>query len=179
MKRTFFLIVAILHSHLACADLPWRQPTGREAKEEPAGSYVSVLAGPRIGGVSVGSGTWLRDTWILGDYEASTYWQSEEEALFASLGLILRVMPRTDVAPFLGFGGAYNQTISGQESGLEDGVEITRGRSHFSVITEAGVRIARDVGFWELSVRYAMLNVEAEGSDHLYGRIAYGVGLGR
>ena len=179
MKQVWSLLFVLVFPHWLRADLPWRQPSGREAMEEPAGSYVSVLAGPRVGGISLGSGTWLRDTWILGDYEASTYWQSGEEALFASLGMILRVMPRWEVAPFAGVGGAYNQSISGPITGVENGVEITRGRSHWSVIGEAGVRITREVGFWEISGRHAMLNVEDEDSAHFYGRIAYGVGLER
>jgi hypothetical protein len=165
----------------SAANLPWREPTAAERMEEPAGGQASLIGGDRVLGVSIGSGTWLKNTWIFGDYEASTFLNGEEDTLYGGLGMTLRLMPRWRVAPFLGIGGAYHQSLSGGgDDEIEaDGTVIKRGDSHFAALGEAGLRIHQGDRFFDFALRYVLPDLAADDAEYGYLRLGYGFPLGR
>lgn len=175
MRRLCLLPLLLASATVFAAELPWRQSARAENHEEPGGVHVGIMGGDGVGGLSAGSGTWLENTWVLGDYEAGMFYSDDEGVMYGSLGMTLRVMPRWSFAPFVGAGGAYNQTFGSQITQIENGKEITRGESHFAGIVEAGFRAHYGEGkFLDLSARQVWPDVDAEDAEYFAVRVAFG-----
>lgn len=126
----------------------------RESYEEPAGSSFSLFASPddEIYGVGFGSGTWLKNAPVLGDYLLRMYYHGEERAYYSGIGMTLRLMPRWTYAPYVGGGGNYNYAFahSGRAYEQNDG----RGADYWSGHAEAGLRLWRPHRFQFFEVAF-------------------------
>lgn len=145
---------------LAAAGL-WVMPCGAafddfdaESREEPAGASFGVALNTQddVYGIVFGSGLWLRDTPVFGNYELDLFSSRIEDAWYSGFGLTLRLMPHTTVAPFAGGGGSYNLTLTEEQDGDfepppgKDEPLPDRGESYWAYHAEAGIR------FWVPSV---------------------------
>ncbi len=90
-------------------------------------------------GFSFQSGVWLVGTPVFG--EASGGWLSNrmEDGNYSSIGFTLRLLPRTDWAPFIGAGGGYQSLLS-DRSRRDDLRERDPG-SYWSGHVEGGLRV--------------------------------------
>jgi hypothetical protein len=126
---------------------------------------------------------WIRDTPVLGDYFAQIFWNGIEDAVYAGLGLTIRLMPHWDVAPFAGVGGSYNCSL-GANSGEDDAGETPdgelpdRGDSYWGGHVEAGVRFraANRWSMFEVMVRYTWSSLDGDRDTWIAG---IGAGTGR
>ncbi|NQU39703.1 MAG: hypothetical protein HQ523_07100 [Lentisphaerae bacterium] len=154
MSGQSMLLRAILTTLLLCgaagAQRLWDDDFDHEAYEEPAGATFAFLVGPSddIYGISVGSGTWLADTPVFGDYFVSLFYNGLEEASYSSVGMTIRLLPHWRVAPFVGGGGSYNYSFNSVEDESADATFVvqgeeysTLGESYWGGHVEAGVRV--------------------------------------
>ena len=179
MNRTLALLLLLGTPSLIAADLPWREKTRVQNLEEEAGGQASLMGGGHVFGVTFGSGTRLKNLPVLGDYEGGAFYNADEEGLYASLGMTVRLMPRWRIAPFVGIGGSYNQSMSGETTEMENGREITRGASYLAGIAEAGFRATYPDRFLDFSLRYALPDLDADDAEYAYLRMSYGFPLER
>jgi hypothetical protein len=184
---TVLPLTTLLLCGRAMAQSIWDDDFDRESYEEPAGASFAFLLNPSddIWGIGIGSGTWLVGTPVFGDYFVRLFYNGLEEATYSSLGMTLRLMPHWRVAPFAGFGGSYNYSMSQPEIDDREGAVVVQGQdysglgeSYWGGHVEAGVR------FWsssrrklfELMGRYTWSSNEGEKDYWLVG-IGTGVGM--
>jgi hypothetical protein len=170
-----------------CAAAVAPPAAGRDADdlEVPAGESFLLFANPsdEVFGFSGNSAMWIRDTPVLGDYFAQIFWNGIEDAVYAGLGLTIRLMPHWDVAPFAGVGGSYNCSL-GANSGEDDAGETPdgelpdRGDSYWGGHVEAGVRFraANRWSMFEVMVRYTWSSLDGDRDTWIAG---IGAGTGR
>ncbi len=165
----------------------WDDDYDREDYEEPAGASFAFLLNPAddIWGIGIGSGTWLVDTPIFGDYFVRLFYNGLEETTYSGIGMTLRIMPHWRVAPFVGAGGSYNYALNRAEADSEDGSLTVHGddyseagQSYWGGHAEAGLRIRFDsrLQLLELMGRYTWSSNEGDTDYWLVG-ISTGVGI--
>jgi hypothetical protein len=165
----------------------WDDDYNREDYEEPAGPSFAFLLNPAddIWGISVGAGTWLTGTPIFGDYFARLFHNGIEEATYSGLGMTLRLMPHSTVAPFVGAGGSYNYSLTTVESHTGDTTLVVHGKNYSAVgksywggHVETGVRVwfSSRLQLLEVMGRYTWSGNEGDRDYWLVG-ISTGVGI--
>jgi hypothetical protein len=158
-----------------------------EDLEVPAGEGFLMFVNPvdEVFGFSGNSGTWIRDTPIMGDYFAQLFWNGIEDAVYAGLGLTIRLMPHWGVAPFVGVGGCYNYSLSqpASEGTASDNEEDSgglkdRGDSYWGGYVETGIRFrtSNRWGMFEVLARYTWSSLEGDRDTWIVG---VGMGTGR
>ncbi len=92
-------------------------------------------------GAGFESGVWLTGTPVFG--ELFGYWKSnnKQEGHYYSVGMTLRLMPRTAFAPFIGGGGSYNGLTV--DRSRDTAFEPVRrpDNSYWQAHAEAGLRV--------------------------------------
>ncbi len=153
----------------------WDRGFDRESYEEDAGSSFMLFFSPDedIYGLGFGSGTWLVNTPVFGDYAVRLYHNGLEKSYYSGIGMTLRIMPRWTWAPFFGAGGGYNHSLS-QERYEDDG-RPTRAASYWSGHADAGLRVwsSERSRFHEIMVRQTW-----NGSAADYALLLIGFGYG-
>lgn len=127
-----------------------------EKYEESAGSSFAFFAGQegKLIGMSFGSGTWLKNTPVFGDFFISLFQNDMVDSLCSGVGMTFRLMPHGKYAPFVGAGGSYNYAWSSltADTGVEvepgqvsvDGSESGANGSYWGGHVEAGMRVWLD-----------------------------------
>ena len=165
----------------------WDDDYDREDYEEPAGPSIAFLLNPSddIWGISLGSGTWLTDTPVFGDYFVRLFYNGIEEATYSGIGMTLRLMPHWSVAPFVGAGGSYNYSFNRAEVDTSDSTFVVQGddysaagESYWGGHVETGLRIWFNsrVQLIEVMGRYTWSSNEGERDYWIVG-ISTGVGI--
>jgi len=149
--KTLLLVLAIsLFGGFARGASIWDEDYDREDYEEPAGASFAFLINPsdNIWGIGVGSGTWLVNTPVFGDYFVRLMQNGLEETTYGGIGMTIRIMPHWTVAPFVGSGGSYNYSFDQTEEDSGDtssvvqvGDDSETGRSYWGGHAEAGIRV--------------------------------------
>lgn len=145
--KILVVVLALLATPVFAKD-PWAA-WDREDYEEPAGGTFALLLNTEdsIYGIGIGDGTWLKGAPVFGDYFLSVFRNDIEDATYSNVGLTIRLMARWTFAPFMGGGGSYNYSLSGddtEEDTLEpeDPDELpNRGESYWGGHAEAGFRL--------------------------------------
>lgn len=121
--------------------------------EESADTTALFQFNPADGvyGVAVGPGIWLKNTPVMANYFATLFRNGIEESWYGGAGMTLRLMPHWRVAPFIGGGGSYNQTLSTRSDDAGKNWP-DQGESYWGGHVEGGVRI------W-LPWRYRLLEI--------------------
>jgi hypothetical protein len=157
----------------------------REDYEEDAGATFAFLLNPEDGiyGASFGSGTWLKDTPVFGDYFVRIFWNGIEESTYSGMGMTLRIMPHWPVAPFVGGGGSYNLSLAQKSD--EAAVDSRdpddppdKGESYWAGHGEAGLRINltdRTI-MLEAAVSQSFISLKGERDYWLLG-LTFGTGF--
>jgi len=142
--------------------------------EESAGAIGCFEFNPAedIYGISAGDGTWLTGTPVFGDFFLPVFWNGIEDALYAGVGMTIRIMPHWKFAPFAGGGASYNLSLTGTDE--SEFSETPRGESYWGGHTEGGVRIQTARGFYEALGRFTWSSSEVEDSDYWTVRIGWG-----
>lgn len=173
MRTLIALIILFMVTDGACA-------YEREDYEESAGSSFSFLMNPDAGiyGVSMGSGTWLKNAPIFGDYFIRYLVSDIEDATYTGAGLTLRLMPRWALAPFIGAGGSYNYRLSVLSAYQEESSTLKyMGDSYWGGHVECGFRLwmVNKVQLLEFMGRYT---VSSSGDGHEYWLASIATGTG-
>ncbi len=178
MKTALVPILAGLILTAATATFASSWDFDRESYEEDAGSNFLCFFSPEhtIYGIGYGSGTWLRNVPIFGDYSARLYYNGIEKAVYSGVGMTLRVMPRWTWAPFVGAGGHYNYSIT-QESLDPDERLPSRGDSYWSGHAEGGFRLwlRQRSQFFDVAYRQTWSSLKGE-RDYALVVLGFGVG---
>lgn len=162
---------------------------GGSTSEEPAGTSWAALVGPDAGvyGVSFSEGTRLKGTPIFGDLSISFFQNDSAESFFSSIGITIRVMPRWNLAPFVGAGGSFNYAwssarVSGASSSIPAQVIVQEAvrpesRSYWGGHAEAGARLTIEskVRMIEVFGRYTWSSSGLSGNYWLVG-VSTGLG---
>lgn len=165
----------------------------REDYEEESAASFQVVLNPDDGvyGVSFGAGTWLRGTPVFGDYFLGLFQSDIEDAWYSNVGMTIRVMPHWRVAPFIGAGGSYNYSWSGEVNassepqpaplGLteEELAQLPdRGESYWGGHVEAGIRLhlPEPLYLFEAMGRYTWVSLDGDREYWLVG-ISTGTGF--
>ncbi len=121
------------------------------------------------------SGVWLKGTPVFGEISATLFKNRLQRATYYGIGFTLRLMPHTEVAPFVGAGGSYNRIASEDRRDALD-PEREADRYYWAGHAEGGVRFwfGRDRHFIE--ALYRQVWTETRG-DFDYGLI--GIEYGR
>ena len=186
-KVLLLLVAILLFGGLLRGASIWDDDYDREDYEEAAGASFAFLLNPSddIWGISLGSGTWLVDTPVFGDYFVRLFYSGMEETTYSGIGMTLRIMPHWQVAPYVGAGGSYNYAFnradadSSESSFTVNGEDRTGlGRSYWGGHAEAGVRIWFDsrLKLLEAMGRYTWSSNEGDRDYWLVG-ISTGVGI--
>ncbi len=136
-----------------------------ELYEEDAGLSFSFQMNPveSIYGVAFEQGTWLVNTPVFGQYFLTTFYSGPEEALYGGVGLILRLMPHWNLAPFAGAGASFNYSGWTMDADnyfgghAEGGFRLWFGdRMHFLELLgrQTFSSINRDHDYWIVSLGY-------------------------
>ena len=139
-------------------------------EEEACGTFAFLFnTEDEVYGIGFGSGTWIKDSPVFGDYFISLFSNGIEDAFYTGLGMTIRIMPHWSVAPFVGGGGSYNFSWA---SDTDDDEELEdRGASYWAGHAEAGVRVwtGGRLGLIELLGRYTWSSLEGERDYWLIG----------
>ena len=159
-----------------------------EDYEEAAGGSFVFLLNPDDGiyGLAAGSGTWLKNTPVFGDFAISLFNNDLERSFYSGICMTIRVMPHWKHAPFVGCGGSFNYSFASGSSvesptGIpaETVVEASRRdpKSYWAGHVEAGVRVWFDsrVRLVEVAGRY---NWSSSGDAFNHWLIALSTGVG-
>jgi len=144
--------------------------------EESAGMSLAIFRSTdgEIYGGGYETGVRIVNAPILG--EIFGHWLSNdlEEGNFYSVGVTLRLMPRWDVAPFAGFGAAYNGLISDRSDDFASPLPRPA-QSYWSGHVEGGLRLWFGVNRHFIEGTYRHHYSDA-GRDYAYGwaSIEYG-----
>ena len=186
--RVLLLVLAIaLFGSGARAASIWDDDYERRDYEEPAGASFAFLLNPAddIWGIGIGSGTWLVNTPVFGDYFVRIFYSGVESNTYSGVGMTLRIMPHWTVAPFVGAGGSYNYAIdqaevdSSESSCVVDGKDYSGlGSSYWGGHVEAGVRVRfkSRLQLLEVMGRYTWSSNRGD-RDYWLVSISTGVGL--
>jgi hypothetical protein len=186
MKRVLLTgaLLAMSSSCLLAGNI-WNDDYKREDHEEEAGSSFMVQFNPVNGayGVCFGSGTWLRDTPVFGDYGLDVLHNGIGKEWYAGVSMTIRLMPHWAAAPFLGFGGSYhyssthNNTNTPTASVSEEPSD--RGGSYWAGHVETGIRFwfPNRVRLLELMGRYVWTDLSGNDRDYWLAGIATGTGF--
>lgn len=147
--------------------------------EEAGGLSIAVVREPDgdVYGGGFESGVWLRGTPIFGEIFGHWLANRLQDGNYYSIGITFRLMPRSNVAPFVGAGGSYNGLTSERNSvSVFDEDFREADRSYWKGHAEAGLRLwfgSRKVHFLEGSYRQHWTDT---GTDFDYGwaSIEYG-----
>jgi len=141
----------------------------REDYEESAGGSFSFFFNTEddIYGISVGDGTWLKNTPVFGDYSLSLFSNGAEDSWYSGAGMTIRIMPHWTFAPFVGAGGSYNYSFKRREENLifyEENTIDDRGDSYWGSHAEAGLRVwtKSKARLLEISTRYTWNSLDGE-----------------
>lgn len=144
-----------------------------EYYEIPAGMSFSIQVNPKddVYGLNVEDATWLTDTPVLGQLFLSLLSNGIEDAWYAGIGMMFRLMPHSELAPFVGAGASYNQLV-GDRSEDDDWMDETsesdsKAESYWGGHAEAGLRFwfAGQTEYIEL---YGRQTWTSENGDHDY-----------
>ena len=179
-KRTTLLLLAALGVALATGSpalgFDWESFNGEDYEEPVGGSaWIELNPADTIYGLSIGSGVWLLNTPVFGDYFIGMLYNGLEEGLYGEAGMTVRLMPHWRWAPFAGGGGSYDAIIS-RSSDSETGAanEPQKGNSYWAGHAEAGLRISVGGSFYELLGRYTWTSSDIPEPDYWLIRIGYG-----
>lgn len=155
----------------------------REDYEEPAGASFSCFFNTEdeIYGMSLGDGTWLKNTPVFADYQIALFSHGAEDSWYSGMGLTIRLMPHWNFAPFIGAGGSYNYSFKRREENpifYEENTETDQGDSYWGGHSEAGFRFwtKNRVKLLELSGRYTWSSLSGE-RDYWLVSISTGTGI--
>ncbi len=112
--------------------------------EEDAGISISIVREPSgdVYGGGFESGVWLVGTPVFGELFGHWLANRLQDGNYYSIGMTLRLKPRTPVAPFLGGGGSYNGLTSDRNRGSRaDNSFRDPDSSYWKGHAEAGVRL--------------------------------------
>jgi hypothetical protein len=113
----------------------------REDLEEPDGytSHILFNSEDDIYGLGSGHATWIKNLPIYGNYFIEFFHNGIEEATYGAMGLTIRLMPRWQLAPFVGVGGSYNHSFSGSRT--SETLELQdQGDSYYAGYAAGGLR---------------------------------------
>lgn len=143
--------------------------------EEPAGISIAGMRDPGgdVYGGGFESGVWWKGTPIFGELFGHWLANKLQDGNYYSIGMSLRLMPRSAVAPFAGVGGSYNGLTSRRDQ-PGGGVNPLRepDSSYWKGHAEAGLRLwfgPHQAFFFEASYRQHWTET---GSDFNYGWFA-------
>lgn len=184
--RAVLLATFVLTYAVSAVGGIWDDDYDREAYEEPAGASFAFYGNPSddIYGIAVGSGTWIRDTPIFGDYAIRLFYNGIEETTYSGLAMTIRIMPHWRLAPFVGAGGSYNHAFSEAHNDPETDAVIVndesydaRGESYWGGHAETGLRLwfPNRIQLLELMGRYTW---SSSSSDRDYWLVALSTGVG-
>ena len=127
----------------------------------------SVQGNPsdRICGFAFEDGTWLAGTPVMGQFFLNTLRHDRIDATFGGIGMIFRLMPHWQVAPYVGGGASFNQLFTSNSEKQDDLPDDEKIKSTWAGHAEGGVRISLPGGFhfFELYGRQSWSAVEAVG----------------
>lgn len=150
--------------------------------EEPAGGGGMLEINPvdTIYGFYYVDSTRLKHAPVAGNFEVGLLYNGIEEAIYGSVGMTLRIIPRTRLAPFIGGGANYNPSIAryGNWVVTEEGQRVEQGDSYWAGFAEAGVRIRGPYQtYYEFGGRYIWTDSDLDDAEYWSLRIGYGVGF--
>ncbi len=112
--------------------------------EEDAGISISIVRDPGgdVYGGGFESGVWLVGAPLFGELFGHWLVNRLQDGNYYSVGMTIRLKPRTPVAPFVGGGGSYNGLTSNRSRGSSSN-EFFRDpdSSYWKGHAEAGVRL--------------------------------------
>lgn len=141
-----------------------------EDYEEDAGQCFSIHMHPGddIYSFNAEDGTWLLNTPVFGQLFISLLSSRPEDAVYGGVGMMFRLMPHTDYAPFIGIGGSGYYPFSGDDN--------TGG--FWGTHAEAGIRawIRERQNFVELLGRHTWRSEKAGDEADKYWQLGLGFG---
>lgn len=142
------------------------------AYEEPAGLSFALFSEPSgdVYGGGFESGIWLKNTPVFGEWFGHWLANDLQQGNYYVIGLTLRLMPRTQLAPFSGFGASYNGLLD--EHRTYDLLDPPDDR-YWSGHVEAGFRWNFSVHFVEATYRYHWTD-GVRGREYGLASIEYG-----
>lgn len=162
----------------------WDDDYKREDYEEDAGASFMLVMNPadKVYGMCFGSGTWLKNTPVFGDYGLDVLWNGIEDEWYAGVAMTMRLMPHWRAAPFAGLGGSYHYSAASGGTNTSQraaGEPEDRGNSYWAWHVEAGIRFWMDnrVRIVELLGRYVMTNLDGDDRDYWIAGLATGTGF--
>jgi hypothetical protein len=148
-----------------------------EDYEEPGGMSFSVQGNSQdsIYGISFEDGTWLANTPLIGQFFLNTIRHDNLDATFGGVGMIFRIMPHWQFAPYAGGGASYNYLFDSNSQEQNNLPEDERLESTWAGHAEVGLRVwmPGKVSFFELYGRQTWSAVEAVG-DYWTAGFGYG-----
>jgi hypothetical protein len=154
----------------------------REDYEEPAGQSASFQLNPvdQVYALNAEDGTWLANTPVFGQFFISFLWDGLEDNFFTGVGMMFRLMPHWDLAPFVGVGASYNHTLgesstNSASSASADENSGTKTDYFWGLHAEGGLRywFSSRQHFVELFARQTW-NTAQNGQSYITGGIGYG-----
>jgi hypothetical protein len=114
-----------------------------EDYEEPGGMSFSIQGNSQdsICGISFEDATWLANTPLIGQFFLNTMWHDNIDATFGGVGMIFRIMPHWQLAPYVGGGASYNQLFSSDSEKQGDPPEDEKIKSTWAGHAEGGLRV--------------------------------------
>ncbi len=162
---------AALWVALACGAVHAFDP---EYYEESAGISIGAQMDVKgnVYGFSAESGTWLTGTPVFGQMFLTMLNNKTNETWYGGVGMIFRVMPHTDLAPFVGAGAGYYHPLNDSADGGDD---PNAPEAYWGGHAEAGVRwwFGERTRFLELLGRETFRDEESGGNYTIVG-IGYG-----
>lgn len=92
-------------------------------------------------GAGFESGVWLKGTPVFGELFGYWKWNDKQAGHYYSVGMTLRLMPRTVFAPFVGGGGSYNGLTADRSRDTAFEPARPPDRSYWQAHAEAGLRV--------------------------------------
>lgn len=150
-----------------------------EDYEEPGGMSFSVQGNGQQGvyGLAFEDGTWLADTPVLGQFFLNAVRHDPLDATFGGVGMIFRIMPHWQVAPYAGGGASYNNLFHEKSNEARDTSDTTsKVESHWAWHAEGGLRLwlPGNIHFFEFFGRQTWTTI-----DNRYNYWTAGFGYGQ
>lgn len=150
-----------------------------EDYEEEAGLCLRVQVNPadNVYGLSFEDGTWLVNTPVFGQFFLSTYRHGKADSYYGGIGMIFRIMPHWDVAPYVGAGASYNRPMGGSANTDTPREDKPMAEAYWGGHAESGIRIwtAGRAHFFEVFGGYTLNSVNSR-LDYWSAGIGYGQG---